>query len=235
MAPTLAPAVLIADDDRLAQLVHELSDHPIIAVDTESNSLHAYRERVCLIQFSTSAADFIVDPIKVRELQQLADVFANPAQQKVFHAAEGDIIGLRRDYQFEFTNLFDTMIAARSLGWPQVGLAAILGPSLLTATTAIGVAGIPAVIRVTRSETLRLRGLDFIACAVADGSSDLVLLRRHILPNAVNTLIVLATVAAPASSAPRWTSPSTPRARPLTTTIPAPASSRPSCLATCRP
>ena len=32
----------------------------------------------------------------------------------------------RRDYGFEFTNLFDTMSAARTLGWPQVGLAAIL-------------------------------------------------------------------------------------------------------------
>ena len=80
-----------------------------------------------------------------------------------------------------------------------VGLAAILGPSLLTAITAIGVAGIPAVVRVTRSEALRLRGLDFVAGAVADGASDLVLLRRHILPNSVNTLIVLATVAAPAA------------------------------------
>jgi peptide/nickel transport system permease protein len=80
-----------------------------------------------------------------------------------------------------------------------VGLAAILGPSLFTATVAIGVAGVPAIVRVTRSETLRLRGLDFVAAAVADGASDLVLLRRHILPNAVNTLIVQATVAAPAA------------------------------------
>ena len=38
-----------------------------------------------------------------------------------------------------------------------------------------------------------------MAGAVADGASDLVLLRRHILPNSVNTLIVLATVAAPAA------------------------------------
>ena len=121
-----APPILISDDESLARLVRELSGHPVIAVDTESNSLHAYRERVCLIQFSTPAADFIVDPITVRVLQPLAGVFANPAQQKVLHAAEGDIIGLRRDYQFEFANLFDTMSAARSLGWPQVGLAAIL-------------------------------------------------------------------------------------------------------------
>ncbi|HVL68034.1 MAG TPA: HRDC domain-containing protein [Vicinamibacterales bacterium] len=126
MPPALAPPILISDDDSLARLVQDLSAHPIIAVDTESNSLHAYRERVCLIQFSTPAADFIVDPISVRDVQPLARVFANPAQQKVFHAAEGDIIGLRRDYGFEFMNLFDTMSAARSLGWPQVGLAAIL-------------------------------------------------------------------------------------------------------------
>jgi len=80
-----------------------------------------------------------------------------------------------------------------------VGLAAILGPSLATATIAIGVAQIPAVVRVTRGETLRLRGLDFVAAAVADGASDPVILFRHILPNAVNTLIVQATVAAPAA------------------------------------
>jgi peptide/nickel transport system permease protein len=80
-----------------------------------------------------------------------------------------------------------------------VGLAAILGPSLLTATVSIGIGGVPAIIRVTRSETLRLRGLDFVAAAVADGASDFVLLRRHILPNAVNSLIVQATVLAPAA------------------------------------
>src|SRR5215212_5740794 len=106
MPPMLQPPILIADAESLARLVQELSRQPIVAVDTESNSLHAYRERVCLIQFSTPDADFIVDPIKVKDLQPLADVFANPVQQKIFHAAEGDIIGLRRDYQFEFKNLF---------------------------------------------------------------------------------------------------------------------------------
>ncbi|HST67844.1 MAG TPA: ABC transporter permease [Mycobacteriales bacterium] len=92
----------------------------------------------------------------------------------------------------------DTLLAFPFLVFA-VGLAAILGPSLFTATTAIGVAGIPALIRVTRGETLRLRGLDFVSGAVADGASDPVLLWRHILPNAVNTLIVQATVAAPAA------------------------------------
>jgi ABC-type dipeptide/oligopeptide/nickel transport system permease subunit len=94
------------------------------------------------------------------------------------------------------SRLTDTLLAFPFLVLA-VGLAAILGPSLATATVALGVAGVPAVVRVTRGETLRLRGLDFVAAAVADGAGDLVLLRRHILPNAVNALIVQGTVAAP--------------------------------------
>jgi peptide/nickel transport system permease protein len=94
------------------------------------------------------------------------------------------------------SRLTDTLLAFPFLVLA-VGLAAILGPSLTTAIIAIGIAQIPAVIRVTRSETLRLRGMDFVAAAIAGGATDLVLLRRHILPNAVNALIVQATVAVP--------------------------------------
>jgi ribonuclease D len=123
----LPPPVLVADPNGLAQLAHALAAHPVVAVDTESNSLHAYRERVCLIQFSTPDADYVVDPIVMSDLSPLAPCFANPCQQKVFHAAEYDLICLKRDYHFQFANIFDTMSAARTLGWPQVGLAAILG------------------------------------------------------------------------------------------------------------
>ena len=122
----LPPPVVVADRDGLERLVAALAPHPVVAVDTESNSLHAYRERVCLIQFSTAEADYIVDPLGLPDLTRLEPLFANPGQQKVFHAAEYDLICLRRDYGFEFANIFDTMSAARTLGWPQVGLAAIL-------------------------------------------------------------------------------------------------------------
>ena len=125
-ASSLSPSILIADENSLRQLVRALALDPVVAVDTESNSLHAYRERVCLIQFSTLAADYIVDPIRLPDLRSLAPFFANPDQEKVFHAAENDLVCLRRDHRFEFANIFDTMSAARTLGWPQVGLAAIL-------------------------------------------------------------------------------------------------------------
>jgi peptide/nickel transport system permease protein len=80
-----------------------------------------------------------------------------------------------------------------------VGLAAILGPSLFTAVIAIGVGQIPGMIRVTRGETLRLRGMDYVGAAFANGAGDFTVLRRHILPNAVNAILVQATVYVPAA------------------------------------
>jgi ribonuclease D len=117
---------LIADPQGLAALIRDLAQEPALAVDTESNSLFAYRERVCLIQFSTPACDYIVDPLALDDLSALAPLFASPRQQKIFHAAEYDILCLKRDYGFDFAEIFDTMVAARTLGWPQMGLAAIL-------------------------------------------------------------------------------------------------------------
>ncbi|GIF46285.1 peptide/nickel transport system permease protein [Asanoa ferruginea] len=78
-----------------------------------------------------------------------------------------------------------------------VGLAAIRGASLSNAAVAIGIAQIPGVIRVIRSDTLRLKSLDFVAAAVVDGASDLWVLTRHILPNATSVILVQATVTLP--------------------------------------
>ena len=80
-----------------------------------------------------------------------------------------------------------------------VGLAAIRGASLGNAAMAIGIAQIPGVIRVVRSDTLRLKSLDFVAAAVVDGAGDLWVLARHILPNATSVILVQATVAIPAA------------------------------------
>ena len=125
----LPPPQLVADASGLRQLTEVLAREPAVGVDTESNSLFAYRERVCLIQFSTPTHDYILDPLPFEAADlaaELGPLFVNPRQQKVFHAAEYDVICLKRDYGFNFSNLFDTMVAARTLGWPQLGLGAIL-------------------------------------------------------------------------------------------------------------
>lgn len=92
----------------------------------------------------------------------------------------------------------DTMLAFPFLVLA-VGLAAVLGPSLTNATIAIGISQIPAVIRITRAETLRLKHVDYVAAAVANGGGDATVLFRHVLPNATSALVVQATVGIPAA------------------------------------
>lgn len=122
---SLPPAKIIHTTNALSALIKQLKQEAIIAFDTESNSLHAYRERVCLIQISTRDQDYIVDPLSV-DVQPLGAIFADPAIEKVFHAAEYDLMCLKRDYSFIFVNLFDTMMAARICGLPAYGLGALL-------------------------------------------------------------------------------------------------------------
>jgi len=127
MSPqSLPPATWVDKPDSFKLMVADLSAQSRIAVDTESNSLHAYREQVCLMQFSTPEKDYVVDPLALEDHSLLAPIFKNSTIEKIFHAAEYDLICLRRDFGFEFSNLFDTMHAARVLGYQFVGLDSLL-------------------------------------------------------------------------------------------------------------
>lgn len=117
---------LITEPAQLQMLVKILGKEQILGVDTESNSLYAYQEQVCLIQFSTSAADYLVDPLALQDLSPLGRIFADRRIEKVFHAAEYDLICLYRDFDFRFSNLFDTMWAARVAGRKAIGLSSLL-------------------------------------------------------------------------------------------------------------
>lgn len=127
---SLASPALVQTPHDFAQLVRDLNRQPRIAVDTESNSLHAYRERVCLIQFSTPETDYILDPFVFDDLGPLAPIFSSPRIEKIFHASEYDVICLGRDYGFTFANIFDTMQAGRILGRKQAGLDRLLEDKL---------------------------------------------------------------------------------------------------------
>ena len=84
---SLPPPALVQAKDDFVKLICDLENQARIAVDTESNSLHAYRERVCLIQFSTPEQDYILDPLALDDLSPLASIFSNPRIQKIFHAS----------------------------------------------------------------------------------------------------------------------------------------------------
>ncbi len=123
---SLPPPIWVDTPSALSHLVDDLMRQARVAVDTESNSLYAYRERVCLLQFSTPQKDYLLDPLALTDLSALAPFFASPEIEKVFHASEYDIICLKRDFGFSFTSLFDTMLAARILGYEAVGLGKLL-------------------------------------------------------------------------------------------------------------
>jgi ribonuclease D len=118
--------VWVDQPQKLRDISKMLSAQDILAVDTESNSLYAYQEQVCLIQFSTREKDLLVDTLALPDLSPLEPIFRSESIMKVFHAAEYDLICLHRDYGFKFNFLFDTMIAARTLGYQKIGLGSLL-------------------------------------------------------------------------------------------------------------
>lgn len=117
---------IITDTKRLAEVAAILGRQTEIAVDLEMDSLHHYREKVCLIQVSTRTESWLIDPLALKDLEPLAGPFGDPDIQIVMHGADYDIRSLHRDFGIEVCSLFDTMIASRFLGITEFGLAALL-------------------------------------------------------------------------------------------------------------
>lgn len=97
-----------------------------LAIDIEADSLYHYFEKVCLIQISTDSDTFILDPLAIGSIGDLAPLMRNPSVEKVFHAAGYDTYCLRRDYDFAFANIFDTHVAAQLLGCEFLGLSTLM-------------------------------------------------------------------------------------------------------------
>jgi len=116
--------MFVADAAALGALVDRLRGEPIIALDTESNSFHVYRERVCLLQVSTRTGDFVVDPLAV-DPAPLGEILCD-GRETVLHGADYDVRCLRREYGWRLPRLFDTMAAARRLGRAGLGLSALV-------------------------------------------------------------------------------------------------------------
>jgi ribonuclease D len=117
---------IITDAKRLSAVSTILGQQTELAVDLEMDSLHHYREKVCLIQVSTRSESWLIDPLALKDLTPLAAPLGNPGILIVMHGADYDIRSLHRDFGIEVCSLFDTMIASRFLGITEFGLAALL-------------------------------------------------------------------------------------------------------------
>jgi len=114
----------VADAASLAALADEVAGESVVALDTESNSFHVYRERVCLLQLSTRRGDYVVDPMAV-DVRPLGAALAS-GRELVLHGADYDVRCLKREYGWSLPRIFDTMAAARRLGSAELGLSALV-------------------------------------------------------------------------------------------------------------
>ena len=109
----------------------------------------------------------------------------------------GVIIGLASGYLSGWVDLVFQRITDILQALPLLVLAlvmtAALGPSLPNVIIAIAIPLIPTVARVIRANTLALRELPFVEAAKSIGMSETRIALRHVLPNTMAPLIVLAT------------------------------------------
>ena len=121
---------LIETPEALEELAQSLRRDRVIGVDTEADSFFHYIDTLCLIQIACKSGIFLVDPLRLKEnggsLEPLAPILANPEVRKIFHAADYDLYVLQRHGGMRVRNIFDTMISAQLLGYPAVGLSALV-------------------------------------------------------------------------------------------------------------
>jgi ribonuclease D len=99
----------------------------VIGVDTEANSFFAYTDRLCLFQVTADGQDYLVDPISLgEELRAAKPLLEDPGVVKIFHAAEFDLMLIRKDLGAEVRGLFDTQVAMTLLQHEKTGLAALI-------------------------------------------------------------------------------------------------------------
>jgi len=121
--PALSLGRLIDTDENLAALLPIIKSASWLALDTEADSLHAYPEKICLLQISTAAGDVLVDPLAKIDLDLLLAVLN--AHELIMHGADYDLRLLRKHHEFVPSAIFDTMLAARLLGERQFGLSSL--------------------------------------------------------------------------------------------------------------
>ena len=96
-------------------------DSPICAIDTEADSLHRYRESLCLIQFAAGEDCLLIDPLAIDDLSSLGDFLGRAVVW--MHGADYDMTMLKRQFGALPATVYDTQIGARLLGGRRFGLA----------------------------------------------------------------------------------------------------------------
>lgn len=111
---------MIDTEEKLAGLLPALRAVPWLALDTEADSLHAYPEKLCLLQISGEGVEALVDPLAGLDLAPLLKIFGD--HELIMHGSDYDLRLLRKTFDFKPKAIFDTMLASRLIGCREFGL-----------------------------------------------------------------------------------------------------------------
>jgi ribonuclease D len=115
---------------RMDRAKEDIGNASIICVDTEYDSFRYFREVLCLIQINAGEWTYLFDPLGKLDFSFLGTFFKDPVVLKIMHAGDNDIRLLKRDYCFEFKNIFDTHQAASILGCHHLSLSTLISQYL---------------------------------------------------------------------------------------------------------
>jgi ribonuclease D len=87
-----------------------------LGLDTEFMPEGRYKPLLCLVQIAAGGEVDVLDPLEGFDPAPLAAVLADPEIEVVLHAGRQDVAILRREWSIEFTNVFDTQVAAGFAG-----------------------------------------------------------------------------------------------------------------------
>jgi len=117
---------LVQTPAQLTGLVDELLAQKTFAIDIESNGYYHFVERTCILTISTPTRDTVVDSLALWEhMQLLAPAFSAQGVRVLCHGGSYDVASLKRDFNYRFSHIDDTMIAAQLLGIEAISLAAL--------------------------------------------------------------------------------------------------------------
>ncbi len=106
----------ITDRKQLKEFADRAKRFAVLAVDTEFLREKTYWPRLCLIQLATEEESVVVDPFRVKDLSDLAELFVDERIVKLFHAAGQDMELIVHEMGVVPKPVFDTQIAASLLG-----------------------------------------------------------------------------------------------------------------------
>lgn len=89
------------------------------AIDMEADSLHRYKERICLIQFSDGEKHSLIDPLAIEDMSPFIDYMSETRMW--LHGADYDMTMFRREYDTLPPQVLDTQIAGRLIGAKRFG------------------------------------------------------------------------------------------------------------------